>query len=95
MISFTPNNSLIITRYHDKLFFPERKVIVGLFDDNNMIQAYANLATRLPLYYYNFTFSEETVGYLNTSRLLDFGLELTEIKRVTKDLSLYKLESVY
>ncbi len=33
VLQLTESNSAIVTMYHDKLFFPERKVIVGLFDD--------------------------------------------------------------
>jgi len=91
ILDLTENNSIIITKYHDKLLFPERKVIVGLFDDNNMIAEYAKLASTTPLYYYNFTFPAEDIGYLNNRKLVSFNLSLVPVKQVTTDLTLYKL----
>jgi len=91
IIELTEGNSTIITRYHDKLLFPERKVIVGLFDDQNMIKEYANLVNLLPVYYYNFTFPERDIRYLNERRLKESGLQIKKIKKITSDFSLYKL----
>ncbi|MEI7498509.1 MAG: hypothetical protein WCK11_04495 [Candidatus Falkowbacteria bacterium] len=90
----TETNAVIITQYHDKLFFPERRVIVGLFNDDNMNRAYGRLASRVPLYYYNFTFPTSTVRFLNTSRLAQYRVAIVPIKRVTKDFTLYRLESI-
>ena len=93
VLSLTESRSVIITKYHDKLFFPERKVIVGLFDDNNMTSEYAVLAKYLPVYYYNFTFPEKDINYLNNTRLPAFNLEIKQVAQITKDFSLYKLSS--
>ncbi len=90
ILALTENNSIIITRYHDKLFFPERKVIIGLFDDSNMIIRYAELAKHLPVYYYNFTFPEKDLLYLET-KLPKFGLSIELIQRINRDFSLYRL----
>jgi len=87
----TESNSVIITRYHDKLFFPERKVIVGLFDDMNMVKQYAVLAGYLPVYYYNFTLPEKDIEYLNSRRLFEFGLNISEVKKITDSFTLYKI----
>jgi 4-amino-4-deoxy-L-arabinose transferase-like glycosyltransferase len=91
IINLTEGNATIITRYHDKLLFPERKVIVGLFDDKNMVQEYANLVKLLPVYYYNFTFPEKDIEYLNEKRLYEAGLQIKEVKQITSDFTLYKL----
>jgi len=91
IINLTENNSVIITRYHDKLLFPERKVIVGLFDDKNMIREYAYLVRMLPVYYYNFTFPEKDIKYLNERRLKEAGLQIKKIKKINKNFSLYGL----
>ena len=89
-MELTESNAVIITRYHDKLFFPERKVIVGLFNDDNMNMRYAQLVDYLPVYYYNFTFPQKDVKYLNQSKLPKAGLRIEKIERVG-DFSLYKL----
>ena len=94
VVGLTENQAIIITRYHDKLFFPERKVIVGLFDDDNMIKQYAALIRRLPVYYYNFTFPERDINYLNNKRLPEFNLQIAPIEQITKDFTLYRLSLI-
>lgn len=91
VINLTEGNSVIITRYHDKLFFPERKVIVGLFDDKNMLDEYAKLARLLPVYYYNFTLPEKDMEYLNSRRLYEFDLSIREVKKISDSFTLYKI----
>jgi hypothetical protein len=91
VLELTENNSVIITEYHDKLFFPERKVIVGLFDNKNMIDRYAKLIDYLPVYYYNFTFHDKDTKYLNDRRLREHGLGIEAVKQITSDFTLYKL----
>jgi len=91
VLALTERNAAIITQYHDKLFFPERKVIVGLFDDKNMIVQYANLARLLPVYYYNFTLPQKDIEYLNSKRLAEVDLQIEFIRQINSDFSLYKL----
>ncbi len=91
VMALTENNSAIVTRYHDKLFFPERKVIVGLFDDKNMNDRYGKLAKELPLYYYNFNLDEAAISYLNDRRLAESGLRIELVKKITDNFSLYRL----
>ncbi len=91
VMNLTETNSVIITRYHDKLFFPERKVIVGLFDDDKMNVRYAKLVDLLPVYYYNFSFREADIEYLNNSRFKDINLRIEKVKKINKDFSLYRL----
>ncbi len=91
VLGMTETNSVIVTEYHDKLFFPERKVIVGLFNRDNMIEKYSVLAKEAPLYYYNFHFPDKDFDYLNNRRLVDYNLQIKLVERVNKDFSLYKL----
>jgi len=91
VLKLTENNSTIITRYYDKLFFPERKVIVGVFDDDNMISEYAKLVDYLPVYYYNFTLPSKDFNYLNNRKLKQFGIGLKKVKSVEGGFTLYKL----
>lgn len=95
VINLTERNSVIITIYHDKLFFPERKVIVGDFSDKNLIKIYENVANELPLYYYNFTLPEESVNYLNTKRLRENGLRIDKIEEINNNFTLYKINKKY
>ena len=91
IIELTENNSVVITLYHDKLLFPERKVIVGLFDSKEMAAKYAVLAKYIPVYYYNFTFPQSDVDYLNNKRLAEAGLQIEKVEQVTGEFTLYKL----
>ncbi|MCK5320311.1 glycosyltransferase family 39 protein, partial [Candidatus Parcubacteria bacterium] len=91
VLKLTENNSAIITFYHDKLFFPERKVIVGLFDDKRMVAKYANLVELLPVYYYNFTLPQKDIDYLNSKRLAEAGLGIEKVRQITSDFTLYRL----
>ncbi len=91
VMASTENNSVIITLYHDKLLFPERKVIVGLFRDDNMIENYSKIAKFLPVYYYNFTLPDDSVDYLNNRRLPKFNLKIKKVKDITDDFTLYRL----
>lgn len=93
VLAATPENSVIITRYHDKLIFPERRVIVGLFDDKNMVKNYEKLVNIAPVYYYNFTLPEKDFDYLNNRRLMEFNLRIEKVKEINA-FSLYKLSSV-
>ncbi len=77
----TEENSIIVTQYHDKQLFPERKVIVALFDHNATNETLGKLVDHYPLYYYNFFFPEEDFNYLNNRRLADFGLNIELISR--------------
>ena len=92
VLALTPSDAVIITRYHDKLLFPERKVIMGLLTDDNMNRLYANLVKQqVPLYYYNFTLADKDFDYLNSSRLKVLGLKIDKVAKITKDFTLYRL----
>lgn len=91
VLSITSSDSVIISRYHDKLFYPERKVILGLFNDDNMNQEYAKLIKYLPVYYYNFTLPPKDINYLNVSKLARASMQISNVQQVTKDFTLYKL----
>jgi len=91
VLNLTEKNSLIITRYQDKLLFPERKVLFGLFDDDNMIAEYSKLIDILPVYYYNFKLGDKDLSYLNNRRLKAYGFKLRLVKEVG-EFGLYILE---
>ena len=90
--SLTSKDSVIITRYHDKVLFPERRVIVGLFNDDNMIRNYRKLALIGPLYYFNFTLPANDINYLNNRRLKESRLVLVKIREINA-FSLYEVRA--
>ncbi|MDD4901035.1 MAG: hypothetical protein PHS62_02905 [Patescibacteria group bacterium] len=94
VMSLTESRAIIITQYHDKLFFPERKVIVGFLNNDNMLKQYAILTNYLPIYYYNFTFQEKDFKYLNDQKLAALSLRLSPVKKIANEFTLYKLEKI-
>ncbi|NCD00490.1 hypothetical protein EOL94_00085 [bacterium] len=94
VIDNTEYNSVIITQYHDKLLFPERKVINGLLIDQNMNYYYSRVADYLPLYYFNFNFPEKDIKYLNGKKLAEVGLSIEKISEIDNSFSLYKLNKI-
>jgi hypothetical protein len=88
-------NAVIITEYHDKFIFPERKVIVGRFNDNRMNQIYYDLSGYLPIYYYNFSLPEKDIEYLNNRRLKEFGLNISLVQEINENFSLYRIHRLY
>lgn len=86
-----PKDAVVVTQYHDKILWPERRVIVGMFDDSNMNKIYAKLAKKLPLYYYNFSFPVMAVEYLDNTKLPRDGLGIKKVQKITNQFTLYKL----
>ncbi len=87
--------AVIITEYHDKFIFPERRVIVGRFDNDRMNQVYYNLSGYLPIYYYNFSLPERDMEYLNNRRLKEFGLNIYLVEEINENFSLYRIHRLY
>ena len=93
VMALTEPSAVIITRYHDKLFFPERKVIVNTLTDPLMLARYKKLVQLLPVYYYNFTFPDKDLIYLNNGKLKQAGLALLKIKPTDNVFTLYRLQN--
>ncbi|HTW96334.1 MAG TPA: hypothetical protein VMD74_01590, partial [Candidatus Methylomirabilis sp.] len=93
VLKLTEPSAVIITQYHDKIFFPERKVIIGTLTDDAMNARYKKLVNLLPVYYYNFTFPAKDFQYLNDSKLKSAGLQINKIKTTDDVFTLYKLEN--
>lgn len=91
VLNFTEPNSIIITRYHDKFFWPERRVIMGTFPNDEIFQAVVKLVKYYPVYYYNFYFPESDFNYLNERRLVPYGLRLELVQRLNSDFGLYRI----
>lgn len=87
----TEYNAVIVTEFHDKLLFPERKVIRGLLTDPNMNYYYGQVAAKLPLYYFNFTFPEKDIKYLNERKLPEHNMNIRLKKEISSEFSLYEL----
>ncbi len=94
VLELTENNSVIITKYHDKILFPDRKVIVNSFESNEINAIYAGLLKYLPVYYFNFTFPQKDMDYLNNKKLKEVGMKIEEVEKINFAFSLYRLSLV-
>ena len=90
--ALTDKDGIIITRYYDKFFWPERHIIMGTLPDDGILKATAKLVRFYPVYYYNFYLKPADVNYLNANKLAPYGLTIKEIKRVNAKFGLYQLE---
>ncbi|MFA5754541.1 MAG: glycosyltransferase family 39 protein [Patescibacteria group bacterium] len=91
VLALTEPDSIIITRYHDKFLFPERRVLVGSLPDDGVATAAAKLLPYYPVYYYNFYLDEPAVQYLNERKLVDYQIEM-QLMRKKEKFGLYRLE---
>ncbi|MFA6994942.1 MAG: hypothetical protein WC249_00840 [Patescibacteria group bacterium] len=89
--SLTEPTSVIITRYYDKFFWPERRVIMGTLPNDEILTAAAKLVKVYPVYYYNFYLDSAAVTYLNERKFLPYGLQMNLVKKLNAKFGLYKL----
>jgi hypothetical protein len=90
--SLTEPEAIIITRYYDKFFWPERQVIMGTIPDQEVLAAVVKLIKDYPVYYYNFFLDSADVTYLDERKLAPYNLDLTLVKKINAKFGLYKLE---
>ena len=94
VLELTPPEAIILTQYHDKVLFPQRRVIMGLMHEPPYYPYLKKLLNHYPVYYLNFTYPENDLNYLNTSRLPEFGLQLEPLEFIGRDFTLYQLKSL-
>jgi hypothetical protein len=92
VFSLTEPDSIIITQYYDKFFFPERRIIMGRLPNEEIFAATQKLVKYYPVYYYNFFLNEQDINYLNERKLAPYNLEIKLIKKINPQFGLYKLE---
>lgn len=89
VLKVVPEDAVIVVDRADKIFFPHREVMYPLRDDGT----YASmplLAQYAPLYYFGITFPEQDVEYLNTKKLAEMGLQITQLISFEEE-SLYQI----
>ena len=89
----TEDQSIIVTQYHDKQLFPERKVVNALLTNDTVNQSLGQALRFYPVYYYNFVFPEKDLRYLNERRLPQFGFTINPIVH-RGQFALYRLEKI-
>lgn len=87
----TEPEGVIITRYYDKFFWPERRVIMGTIPNEEILTSASKLAKKYPLYYFNFYLTPADVDYLNKGKLVPYRLEMKFIQKTNASSGLYRL----
>jgi hypothetical protein len=87
----TPEDAIIMTQYHDKVLFPERRVIMGKMDEAQYYPYIDKLLKHYSVYYFNFSYTPEAVTYLNNGRLAKYNIKMELVKKTGGRFALYKL----
>ncbi|MDD2681212.1 MAG: glycosyltransferase family 39 protein [Patescibacteria group bacterium] len=93
ILNETEANSIIITQYHDKQLFPERRVVNALLTNDDVNASIGALLKEYPVYYYNFFFPPKDLQYLNERRLPPYGFKIELLER-RGPFGLYRLDSI-
>lgn len=87
----TVSEAIIVTRYHDKVLFPERRVMIGVMDEEKYYPYVVKLLKYYPVYYFNFSYTEAAVTYLNNGRLAKYNIRMDLVKKTGGRFALYKI----
>ncbi len=88
-----PPEAIVVTRYHDKFFWPDFRVIVASLPDDGVFRIVSRLESEHPFYYFGFYLSPTDVAYLNERRLPGYFLRIEEIKHINS-FGLYRFEKI-
>jgi 4-amino-4-deoxy-L-arabinose transferase-like glycosyltransferase len=91
VFTLTEPEGIIITKYHDKFIFPQRRVIMGVISNEEILAAVSKLAEYYSIYYYNFYLNEDDVDYLNNRKLPKYNLRIELIEKINNNFGLYSL----
>jgi len=91
VFSLTEPDAVIITQYYDKVFWPERRVIMGRLPDAQILEAARKLAADYPVYYYNFYLNQADLDYLNQGQFAGYGLKISLVEKLNGRFGLYRL----
>ncbi len=94
VLSKTEKDSVIINRYNDKYFFPQRRVIMATFPDDDLARVASQIIDFYPLYYFHFRLGETDINYLNERRLAPCNLRIEPFMMTGIDTYLYRLEKL-
>lgn len=92
VLSNTEPEAVIITRHFDKLLFPDRRIVVASFPDDDLMPIVDNLTKYYPVYYFHFRLSEKDINYLNERRLSPYNLKIIPKTMTGLETYLYSLE---
>ncbi len=79
IVDLTNDSDIIITRYYDKVFFPERRVIYMDKDDYSVFSKIVKIIDTNNIYYYNNQINKDDVDYINNRKIKDFQIMIIHI----------------
>jgi 4-amino-4-deoxy-L-arabinose transferase-like glycosyltransferase len=91
VLSLTPPEAIVMTQYHDKVLFPERRIVMGRIAEEGYYPFINKLLDYYPVYYFNFAYTPQTEDYLNHGRLAKSGLHLDLIRKTGGGFALYRI----
>ena len=94
VLNATEKNAVIINRYNDKYFFPQRRVIMATFPDDDLTKITSQIIDFYPVYYFHFRLNEKDLNYLNERRLAPYNLKIEPLMMTSIDTYLYRLEKI-
>ncbi len=90
----TEDKAIIIAERMDKVFFPSRSVIFKLNNDNDYLAVNQLIEAGYPVYYFNFTRTEEELNKFNDKYFTKFNLEVGKSIHDFKEQSLYSINKL-
>ena len=75
----TEVNSVIISKYEDKILFPERKVINFKYQNYEIFDNIAKIIDSTPVYYYNKLIGPKDIEYIKDRKIKEYGLKLESV----------------
>lgn len=88
--SLTRSDSVILTDITDKIFWPERNVMVSSTPAQDYAAVKTLLTAGLPVYQFHATWLPRDLAHLNQGSLAQFGLSLAPAEYGFQDFSLYR-----
>jgi len=93
VINLTEENSVIISERSDKIFFPQRRVMPGL-QNEEILTLLPKVIKQAPVYYYTY-WSDEDLAFWEADVLNKYGLKFVDKKVIYNNEKLYKIEMEY
>lgn len=94
VLNHIPDNSVVVAKKSDKVFFPARDVIYDLFYEVDFKRV-AKLATQYPVYLWDWNYDEQALFNINNDVYGYYNLKLIPEEIAYNKMKLYKIVNVY
>ncbi|MBU1164105.1 glycosyltransferase family 39 protein [Patescibacteria group bacterium] len=90
VFAITPEDSIIISERSDKIFFPQRRVMPSL-QNEDLLRLLPRVIDQVPVYYYTY-WAEEDLAFWEAEILNDYGLKFVDRQKIFENESLYQIK---